>query len=435
MPWFNGKKGPEPSSSSTATTTATYGEDADIGSLPKEPKEDPPEYSPPAPARPPASASDIAYVVAAPIDQPMMVAVPDSSLPPNQERILIVEEPLGGALPVSATARRLRLALKRVQTAPWLYPFRGILFLTTHPSLWSVVICRLLLLLILALAFLIFMFAYVMERQHDGLRRLFELGHPGEYGSGSGSDGTLNTVAWVVSVILTLIESALAVVLFAFIFLPFVMDSLFNDVLRLRGHANVCRPTLHAGCLRVWHRLWKAESLVAIEALVLTITVPLNVIPLIGQVVYVTVNGYWHGCSFHLGYLTMKGLRFKEIVEHVRARRASYAGFGSVALALELIPMFDCLFVFTNVIGAALWAADMEDALKELGEEEATSLRGLLPPSAADRQAVIVGEFVRDTVQEHGGSINDVSQAYVRSGGNPRAVAGHLVNVIANRRT
>ncbi|KAJ3175992.1 hypothetical protein HK101_010528 [Irineochytrium annulatum] len=364
-----------------------------------------------------------------------MVAIPDPALPSHQERILILQEALGGALPVLATARRLRLALKRVETAPWLYPFRGILFLTTHPSLWSVVLCRLLLLLIFGLAFLIFMFAYVMEHQQDALRRLFEVGSPGEYGSGSGTDQTLNTVAWVVSVILTVVESALAVVLLVVIFLPYVMDSLFNDVLRIRGHGSVCRPTLQAGCLRIWHRLWREESMIALEALVLTVTAPLNVVPLLGQAVYVTVNGYWHGCSYHLGYLTMKGLRFREIVDHVRARRASYAGFGSVALALELIPVFDCLFVFTNVIGAALWAADMEDALRELGEEEAASLRGLLPPSAADRRAVVVGEFVRDTVQEHGAAINGVSQAYVRGGGrNPRAIAGQVVTAIANRR-
>ena len=33
------------------------------------------------------------------------------------------------------------------------------------------------------------------------------------------------------------------------------------------------------------------------------------------------------------------------------------------AMALELIPIANVFFVFTNTVGAALWAADMEDQI------------------------------------------------------------------------
>ena len=34
--------------------------------------------------------------------------------------------------------------------------------------------------------------------------------------------------------------------------------------------------------------------------------------------------------------------------------------FGVAAVLLELVPMVSILFAFTNTVGAALWAADME---------------------------------------------------------------------------
>jgi hypothetical protein len=37
--------------------------------------------------------------------------------------------------------------------------------------------------------------------------------------------------------------------------------------------------------------------------------------------------------------------------------------FGVVATVLEMVPVASILFSFTNTVGAALWAADMEKAL------------------------------------------------------------------------
>lgn len=36
----------------------------------------------------------------------------------------------------------------------------------------------------------------------------------------------------------------------------------------------------------------------------------------------------------------------------------SYASFGSLAFGLELIPIFNIFFMWTNIVGAALWIAD-----------------------------------------------------------------------------
>ncbi len=38
-----------------------------------------------------------------------------------------------------------------------------------------------------------------------------------------------------------------------------------------------------------------------------------------------------------------------------------YFSFGIAAVLLELVPIASILFAFTNTVGAALWAADMEN--------------------------------------------------------------------------
>jgi hypothetical protein len=44
------------------------------------------------------------------------------------------------------------------------------------------------------------------------------------------------------------------------------------------------------------------------------------------------------------------------------------ASFGVVAVLLELVPLASILFSFTNTVGAALWAADIEKGhVNELG--------------------------------------------------------------------
>lgn len=45
-----------------------------------------------------------------------------------------------------------------------------------------------------------------------------------------------------------------------------------------------------------------------------------------------------------------------------------YCSFGVAATLLEMVPIASILFAFTNTVGAALWAADMEKGnVNELG--------------------------------------------------------------------
>ena len=46
--------------------------------------------------------------------------------------------------------------------------------------------------------------------------------------------------------------------------------------------------------------------------------------------------------------------------EWIADRRAAYTGFGIPAVLLEMVPFVGIFFAFTNTVGAALWAADIE---------------------------------------------------------------------------
>lgn len=40
------------------------------------------------------------------------------------------------------------------------------------------------------------------------------------------------------------------------------------------------------------------------------------------------------------------------------------SSFGIAAYALEMVPLVSLLFAFTNTVGAALWAADLEKTVQ-----------------------------------------------------------------------
>ncbi|OAQ29231.1 hypothetical protein K457DRAFT_32396 [Linnemannia elongata AG-77] len=97
------------------------------------------------------------------------------------------------------------------------------------------------------------------------------------------------------------------------------------------------------------------------------VTLPLNFIPVVGSVVFCYINGKAIVPDIHRRYFDMKRMTEDERKEWIRQRQADYTAFAFVSQALELVPFLGVLFGFTNTIGAALWAVDLErpqDALR-----------------------------------------------------------------------
>ncbi|KAF9933849.1 hypothetical protein FBU30_004245 [Linnemannia zychae] len=97
------------------------------------------------------------------------------------------------------------------------------------------------------------------------------------------------------------------------------------------------------------------------------ITLPLNFFPVVGSVVFCYVNAKAIVPDIHRRYFDLKKMTEDERKEWIKKRHADYTQFAFVAQALELVPFLGVLFGFTNTIGAALWAVDLErpqDALR-----------------------------------------------------------------------
>jgi uncharacterized protein involved in cysteine biosynthesis len=91
------------------------------------------------------------------------------------------------------------------------------------------------------------------------------------------------------------------------------------------------------------------------------IYLPLNMIPIVGTVIFILLQGRRFGPNAHARYFQLKGWDKQKKEEWLEKKRAAYTSFGVPATLLEMIPFVGIFFAFTNTVGAALWAADLED--------------------------------------------------------------------------
>ncbi|KAG0361332.1 hypothetical protein BC939DRAFT_246050 [Gamsiella multidivaricata] len=107
------------------------------------------------------------------------------------------------------------------------------------------------------------------------------------------------------------------------------------------------------------------------------LTLPLNFIPVAGPIVFCYINGRARSHYVHRRYFDMKGMTAQEREEWIKSRKSDYTTFGVIAQGLELIPLIGILFGFTNTIGAALWAADLEKQQVELRNKKSRQSAGV----------------------------------------------------------
>ena len=87
---------------------------------------------------------------------------------------------------------------------------------------------------------------------------------------------------------------------------------------------------------------------------------PLNFIPIVGAPLFLVVMGKRAGPFHHFRYLKLLGMHQKERDAWTGRVKWRYTRFGTVALALQYVPVLSMLFLLTTATGAALWAADLE---------------------------------------------------------------------------
>lgn len=105
---------------------------------------------------------------------------------------------------------------------------------------------------------------------------------------------------------------------------------------------------------------------------------PLNFIPVVGTLVFVLLQGKRNGPAAHARYFQLKGWPKSQREAFIEQNRGGYTSyvpnlilwheltevscyrFGVAAFLLEMVPFANLAFAFTNTVGAALWAADLE---------------------------------------------------------------------------
>lgn len=90
----------------------------------------------------------------------------------------------------------------------------------------------------------------------------------------------------------------------------------------------------------------------------------------------------------HIHYdLEFRGWSVAESRRYAWKRKSDYAHFGAVAVGLELVPIFNLLFMWTNAVGAALWVADEYEERERITQSQTPSTEGLLSENPYDARS------------------------------------------------
>ncbi|KAH8601780.1 hypothetical protein B0O99DRAFT_200420 [Bisporella sp. PMI_857] len=243
------------------------------------------------------------------------------------------------------------LAHSAAKSGAYLYPIKGIFYFLSHRSLWKPLLSKLIPTMTLSVGVIAFMFIFAYLPQ---LAVLIWVNGP---------------LAAFTTILLTLSESSTLITILSRTFI--IQDALvdtFDGVLVSKHQTGVVSEGRQLKSGNFNDPIGKLGKLLKSpfekftpKALVRYLMyLPLNFIPVVGTVIFVLVQGRTRGNSAHIRYFQLKKWSNSEREAWLKENTAPYTAFGTVATLLELIPFASILFSFTNTVGAALWAADIE---------------------------------------------------------------------------
>ncbi|KAG0203327.1 hypothetical protein BGX33_009169 [Mortierella sp. NVP41] len=212
-----------------------------------------------------------------------------------------------------------------------------------HPSLFRNLICPILLTILWGIAIFIFGFAYLLKLQAHAL---IDVNCPA-------------AAAWIVSIIFVLLEVAVLSILFYLIILPIYQDGLFDRTLKLRGLRHVLKANEGNDVIKCMRGVGGGLWILVFQILFLILTFPVNAVPILGQIVYVATNGWLLTWGFRFHYdAEIRNITILQSRREAWERKSDFSHFGSTAFGLQMIPLANLLFAWTNIVGCALWVAD-----------------------------------------------------------------------------
>ncbi|KAI8722259.1 hypothetical protein NCS52_00369400 [Fusarium sp. LHS14.1] len=252
----------------------------------------------------------------------------------------------------------------------YLYPIKGIIYLITHRSLWAPFLSKLGPLILLSTGVIGGMFAFTYLPQ---LAVLVFVNGP---------------LAVITTSLLVLNESTTIINLISrnYLLQDALLDT-FDGTLLARGDTQIVSegrevksgsdPMQKLG--KILKSPFERFSPKAIIRYVMYL--PLNAIPVVGTAIFIVLQGRNRGKGVHDRYFQLKRWSAPKRSDWLNKNVGPYTAFGLVATLLEMIPVASMFFTFTNTgelvqdVGAALWAADIEDKNTTMTDETAPSLR------------------------------------------------------------
>jgi hypothetical protein len=239
--------------------------------------------------------------------------------------------------------------------------FKAIQLLLTTPSLWLKILCPLILFTIVSILLTLLLFIFALVPQINLFLSLL----PASQG--------YTILAYVIAITLVFMEAAV-LVLFLSLFLHSTHDRVFDYV--LQRYTSIPIPTLRIvtttnlgarlgtspstrpstttpfGRSSLWSQL--------LQVLTYIITIPAGLVPFIGPIIYVLLNGYIQGPMQHDRYFVLKKWDKAQIDGFVKKHKRGYTMLGIATSLMELIPVINIIGMVLNSIVSALYAAELE---------------------------------------------------------------------------
>lgn len=185
-------------------------------------------------------------------------------------------------------------------------------------------------------------------------------------------------LAWVNGAFLVLGEGAAIIsLLFEAFFVDQTLVEIVDSVLVNEGYTDLVatRRVINRNAPTPLSQLGKPTKSAHYSPFSLRLTIefiiflPINFIPLVGFPLFLFVMGKRVGPFHHFRYMKLLGMHEKERDVWTKKRKWTYTWFGTVALALQYVPVLSMLFLLTTATGAALWAVDLEEKKRQVHGE------------------------------------------------------------------
>ncbi|PPQ63196.1 hypothetical protein CVT24_005741, partial [Panaeolus cyanescens] len=265
----------------------------------------------------------------------------------------------------------LKLSKDAFSSGAWIYPIYGAVYLVTNPALLRSLYPVLLRAIAtsVAVTFGLFAFTYIPQIA------LFSV--------------VLGPFAIIPATLLVLVE---AYFLTTFITKTFLFrsaqDQIFDSVIQKQGYVYLLergrtskRQVDKSAFQDLTEPIAASFGRFSKEGILrYIVTAPLNLIPVVGTVIFLLYNGKKSGPSFHERYFFLKGMDESAAKQLIKQKRGAYTAFvvllfGAAALALNLVPVVGSIFNVASVVGAALWACKFERENKQQSRSNDVSAR------------------------------------------------------------